>query len=105
MKFFAVIVALMVFTLSVAPQLVEQAKAEIHQTCANSGDDDGAGCCDLCCSPFHSCGTCHGFTLSTSHLVVIPLQGKSLKLISYTQPHYSAFAGDIWQPPKLSLRA
>jgi hypothetical protein len=98
MKIFAVILSLVVLTLSVAPQVVGRTPTDIHQTCENSCDGDG--CCDACCSPFHACGSCHGFTVPASYSEGIPLKDKSLNLIPYTQPHYSAFAGDIWQPPK-----
>ncbi|GHT49316.1 hypothetical protein AGMMS49982_02530 [Bacteroidia bacterium] len=99
MKIIALILSLTVLTLSVAPQLVERTSVDMHQTCENSCDGDG--CCDACCSPFHACGSCHGFTIAASYSVDNFLQDKHLKLIPYTHPHYSAYAGDIWQPPKL----
>jgi hypothetical protein len=99
MKIFAFIFALLVCSLSVSAYSLERNCYAAAQTCENmpAENDDN---CPSDCSPFHQCGSCGGFTIPViSQNNAAILQSNSLKIF-YTQPHYSAFCGDIWQPPK-----
>jgi len=58
--------------------------------------------CSDCCSPFMSCNTCNGFTVSvTSFSVQSFLFYSDLKVSLYDENFASEFFSSIWQPPKI----
>lgn len=67
-------------------------------TSSHQQDDD----CASNCSPFYSCGTCVGFTFTSSCQLVKPtvLSPGTSKLIPYNQPFSLGYFGKVWQPPK-----
>jgi len=99
MKYLSFILAIYVLLLTAAPNLVED-KCFNEQTTEqrqNQQDDQSD-----CCSPFMSCNTCNGFTVSyASFSVQSFLIYSDLKVSLYDENFASEFFSSIWQPPKI----
>lgn len=105
MKIFAAILALFILSLSANVFGEIECYCEKYEVAVNmdnnsqNSDDD---CCTGGCSPFNTCNTCSGFTISpASHVAKPALNIKHSTPIFHTQQFISAFYGSIWQPPKI----
>lgn len=101
MKYLSFILAIYVFVLTVAPNVVtDECSREQAMDDEQSSKDQH---CSDCCSPFTSCNTCTGFT---SPAEIIPLGSlitySDHKLTAFKESSFSEFFPSIWQPPKLS---
>ncbi|WP_317168203.1 DUF6660 family protein [Pontibacter pamirensis] len=101
MKILTIICALLVVTLSVMPCCLTDncASEEMMTEQADSHEKDTDAC-----SPFYSCSTCIGFTVSDFSVApVTPLLSHSgHHFATYRQSFFTQFHHAIWQPPKLS---
>lgn len=100
MKFAAILLAFFITALSVLPCDVcnEISKTNECQKEAKHVDD-----CSLCCSPFHTCGTCAGFVLPTSLSVTATKEFSPSQVIDFYQvTKFLDHFGAIWQPPKIA---
>ncbi|WP_317125610.1 DUF6660 family protein [Rufibacter latericius] len=99
MKAFAIILALLVFTLSVSPCCAtDNCADEVANTEQKDTRSDDSGLC----SPFYTCAACLGFTLPglayEPSILLIPTLNypAGVKLGVFSQ-----FPPSIWQPPKV----
>ncbi|WP_394353506.1 DUF6660 family protein [Pedobacter foliorum] len=107
MKFLALLLSVIVLTLTAAPccafeknetHVHKAYSEEKHDKCPDPDDD----CCKNC-SPFYVCGTCIGFTINNLSVLTFTLHLKPIQHnyiyipVKLRQMPYS-----IWQPPKLS---
>ena len=113
MRWFAFIMTLVVFTLTIEPAISALFTKENVET----------GCCEHCrkqtqdtkkqsnnnnkshdnnCNPFQSCSTCLGFTVDFSKInfSARPFTNNELSLL--TLQIKPQFYPDFWQPPKIS---
>ena len=101
MKAWSIILSLVVLVSVMMPDTCkEYGETKTENTTGKSIPcDDG---CHGCCSPFHACGTCHGFTIAKANLSVASIvQAEQKESIPYIQQFVSSFVGNIWQPPKI----
>ena len=55
------------------------------------------------CSPFFTCGSCSGFTISASFVQLAPSVNDYFlhRFTSYKEPSLQEISHSVWQPPKL----
>ena len=105
MKFFALILAVIVFTLSCIPCMdgayaLGNGKAEIKNSKSENQQQHKE---TDACSPFCTCNCCAGFTFLLSSIKVQPIVHVSEKIYSsYFSSSATAISLAIWQPPQLS---
>jgi len=105
-KFIALVLSLIIFTLTAVPccalaredsHALKTDKAEKH-ACSEHNDN----CCKGC-SPFYVCGNCIGFTITTRTTIVFAVQLLPVQHnTAYIPLELQAISISIWQPPKLS---
>jgi hypothetical protein len=100
MKLLCIIFSFLVILLSVKPCCTDSDCDALVKTerGVDSKSKDCAGC-----SPFFSCGTCAGFTVTkavSAQLLVFPAKSKQA-YAPYQQPDVKKIALSIWQPPQL----
>lgn len=106
MKIFCFILSIYVLVLSTVPccaddNCIDETKTEQSNQHSQEDHQDSCGTC----SPFLTCGTCVGFTLTkftltfdTSKVFI-----KSVKMLpSYKNHFVKDLISKIWQPPKIS---
>jgi hypothetical protein len=99
-KVLTVILALLVIALSVMPCCFEDACAtdEVLTEQTDSHESDAQAC-----SPFYSCASCFGFTVSDFTVDrIIPLTHTAKPIAFFKQGYMPPFPHAIWQPPKIS---
>jgi hypothetical protein len=95
------ILAIIVTALSVIP------------CCAFDGVEDNKACTEIehsehehecsVCSPFFSCSSCAGFTLTTIKFVLAAKSVAPNKAVNlYSEKFTSSYFNNFWQPPKIS---
>ena len=106
MKIFCFILSVYVLVLSTVPccaddNCIDETKTEQSNQHSHEDHQDGCGTC----SPFLTCGTCVGFTLTKFTLTFEPSKVylKTALLVPFHKNHFTSnFLSKIWQPPKIS---
>jgi hypothetical protein len=94
------ILALLVTALSVIPCCAFDGAEE--RACLNDQHSEHQHECSVC-SPFFSCATCPGFTISTPKYVLPDKPALPVKVLSlYSNYFASSYFSKFWQPPKLA---
>jgi hypothetical protein len=106
-KIFALLLAMVVLTLTVTPccaleerqaHTESREKKEQHHNSPEKDDD----CCKDC-SPFYVCGTCAGFTFSGHSLTTFTIYLKpEIHRSTYLMIELRQILTSIWQPPKIA---
>ena len=100
MKLLCILFSFLVVILSVKPCCTDSDCDAVVKT-GQAGKSKAKDCAG--CSPFFSCGTCAGFTITkavSAQLLVIP--AKIMQAYApYQQPDVKEIALSIWQPPQL----
>lgn len=99
-KLFALLLSTIVLTLTSVPCCALENNEADHYVQENSQNDDD---CYENCSPFYTCGTCVGFTITdysaeTFAVYIRPIQHNSI----YHPFELTQIVPSIWQPPQLS---
>ncbi len=104
MKWLMILFSLYVLTLSAVPCCGDDfcCEDEITLQYGNTGDEDhDHSRPEPPCSPFFSCGTCHGAIVPQFALALTPQpvisRERSFRYIEYSP---TGFAAAIWQPPQ-----
>ncbi|RYU91433.1 hypothetical protein EWM62_05690 [Mucilaginibacter terrigena] len=100
MKFLCILFSLVVVFLSVKPCCTDSDCDAIVKT-EQGGNNKAKDCAG--CSPFFSCGTCAGFTVTqtiTANLLISPAKTRPT-FTPYHQPDVKEITLSIWQPPQL----
>ncbi|WP_158798645.1 DUF6660 family protein [Pedobacter sp. L105] len=103
MKILALLLSIMVLTLTAVPCCkAEGNPAHHHDQKANKNTEEKEDCCKNC-SPFYVCASCVGFTISNYSIIGFTVY---LKLIKHNFSHLTAELTQppsrLWQPPRLS---
>ncbi|MFD2068901.1 DUF6660 family protein [Pontibacter silvestris] len=101
MKVLTIILIILVVALSVLPCCMAGSCSDNEvKTEQTDNHDNGVDTC----SPFYSCATCVGFTVSSSSLESVqPFRlFKSSYFAHYKQRTFTQYYHPIWQPPKIS---
>ncbi|MBF8962159.1 hypothetical protein I0P70_02780 [Pontibacter sp. FD36] len=90
---------MLIVTLSVSPCCItDNCATEVKTEKTDSNEDEA----DVC-SPFYSCSSCIGFTLTCFTAEPVSLSTPSHNLFTeYRQEFFHKYYHSIWQPPKLS---
>lgn len=100
MKFFAIILSVIVFTLAVVPCCVnDNCGDEFQSEQTHNKNSDNP---ETPCSPFVTCTCCPGVCIAPSiGLVVVPVTVIVKNFILFNQSIVSFYSASIWQPPKI----
>ena len=100
MRFFAIILSVIVLVLAVVPCCsYDNCGDELETERAQGSDDEGS---EMPCSPFVSCTSCSGICITPQiKLSFVPVATLENSFISYNQFFISFYSPKIWQPPKL----
>ncbi|WP_394333085.1 DUF6660 family protein [Pontibacter chinhatensis] len=98
MKVLTIILALLVVMLSVSPCCItDNCATEVKTEQADSHEDEA----DVC-SPFYSCSSCLGFTLTDFTAKPASPSTPSHSLFAeFRQGFFPQYYHSIWQPPRL----
>lgn len=107
MKILITFLSLVVLFLSTVPcsAYSKHSECNVEKNCKNDSHDCGNDCNGKC-SPFYSCGSCIGFTIAQTTLLISQklefTTNVILQPISYDKFVDSSFIYRIWQPPKIT---
>ncbi|WP_160374877.1 hypothetical protein [Flavobacterium hydrocarbonoxydans] len=106
MKTWVIFISIVVLLLATVPcsAFSKHSECNVEKNCKNDPHDCEHECNGKC-SPFYSCGSCTGFPIThTSILISEKLEFTTnaiLQPISYDKFVDSSFICKIWQPPKI----
>jgi hypothetical protein len=104
-KIWVTLLSIIVLFLSTVPcsAYSKHSECNVEKNCKNDSHSCGNDCNGKC-SPFYACGSCVGFTITqTSLLISEKLEFTTTEIlqpISYDKFVDSSFFCKIWQPPK-----
>ncbi|WP_406843470.1 DUF6660 family protein [Flavobacterium soyae] len=107
MKICVTILSFIVLFLSTVPcsSYAKHSQCGAEKSCDADSHDCGNDCNGKC-SPFYSCGTCIGFTISLFTAAIsekfIFTRDETGQVPSYDKFVDSSFICKIWQPPKIA---
>jgi hypothetical protein len=99
-KLLCIIFSFIVVLLSVKPCCTDSDCDAVVKT-EHAGTSKAKDCTG--CSPFFSCGTCAGFTISktvTASVLINPVKTRQI-YPPYQQPNIKEISLSIWQPPQI----
>ena len=105
MKIWVTLLSIVVLFLSTVPcsAFSKHSECNVEKNCKNDSHDCE---CNGKCSPFYSCGTCIGFTITQTSVIISEKKefatNEMLGPIFYDKFVNSSFTCKIWQPPKIS---